>query len=125
MKLGTNKARLRNNLIMFGYLEKTANKITVMLYTLKELYGSHVDFSVESASYPPIESHIRSKLIYFSGLFPDTSKTTYVFTVFNQGAGVTDDGNTWYIGDFQGDTNEDSWLEEVKGAVDYYSSSYY
>lgn len=125
MKLGTNKARLRNNLMMFGYLEKTANKITIMLYTLKELYGSHVDFSVEYVEYPPIESHIRSKLIYFSGLFSNTSKTTYVFTVFNQGAGVTDDGNTWYMGDFQGDTNEDSWLEEVKGAVDYYSSSYY
>lgn len=112
------------NLVMSGYSEKTANKITVMLYTLKHLYGERVDFTVESIRYP-IESYSYDKSNFIYSIPFDLSKTTYVFTVFNQGAGVTDDGNTWYMGDFQGDTNEDSWLEEVKGAVDYYSSSYY
>ena len=124
MKLGTKKARLRMNLVMSGYSEKTANKITVMLYTLKHLYGERVDFTVESIRYP-IESYSYDKSNFIYSIPFDLSKTTYVFTVFNQGAGVTDDGNTWYVGDFQGDTNEDSWLEEVEGAVDYYSSSYY
>lgn len=123
MKRGTNKARLRNNLILFGYQEKTANKCTVMLYALKNLYGDNIGFTVESIRYNSIEQ-LKSKSYYQISLFPQP-KFTYVFTVFDQGAGVTEDGDTWYVGSFQGDTNDESWLEEVKGAADYYSRSYY